>query len=130
MFPVFCLLFLLECMTCCVCFVWKFILSIVFILCVISVCPSRAHNWNTIYLIWFDLLCVFKSALYGHRDWLIKYLVSCGGTGIILIFFTLLSKSSMQLGLHWICVVHILLEKKFRQLWEILQKVLMKAYWR
>ena len=24
-------------------------------ICVISVCPSRAHNWNKIYLIWFDL---------------------------------------------------------------------------
>lgn len=26
-----------------------------FTICVISVCPSRAHNWNKIYLIWFDL---------------------------------------------------------------------------
>jgi hypothetical protein len=26
-----------------------------FTICVISVCTSRAHNWNKIYLIWFDI---------------------------------------------------------------------------
>jgi hypothetical protein len=32
-------------------------------ICVISVCPSRAHNWNKIYLILFDLIILVWKVL-------------------------------------------------------------------
>jgi hypothetical protein len=42
---------------------WVYICN--FTICVISVCPSRAHNWNKIYsIIWFDLWQKFNCLFF------------------------------------------------------------------
>ena len=38
----------------------------------ISVCPSRAHNWNKIYLIWFDLIYAYLIDLYATTVYILS----------------------------------------------------------